>query len=93
MSKKSKQSKKKLDIVNGVATRDIQQDEVVSIDAKEIPYLKRKDIYSFPSKSACPRCRTLNTQAVSTQGNTQYRKCGNAVCRWTYKEIGSPVNI
>lgn len=52
---------------------------------------EQKDVWAFPSKSACERCGTLDTQAVSTQENTQYRRCLRAICRHSYKVIGEKV--
>lgn len=31
--------------------------------------------YSFPTKSRCPFCGSLNTVAENTKGGVQYRKC------------------
>lgn len=44
----------------------------------------------------CTRCGSVDTVAVSTQGNIQYRKCRAAVCRNAgqdgrgFKAIGIP---
>lgn len=45
--------------------------------------------YSFPTKSRCPKCKRLSTRAVSTQGQTQYRRCLRPSCREAYKEVGT----
>lgn len=47
--------------------------------------------YAFPSVSCCPRCGANDTQATSTQGNTQYRKCVRGVCRRRYSVMGELV--
>lgn len=52
----------------------------------------KKQKYSFPTVSQCPRCRGTQTRAVSTQGKVQYRKCMAPVCRWRYTVIGTKVN-
>jgi hypothetical protein len=49
---------------------------------------KGKEEYSFPTKSVCPRCRSLQTKAVSTQGKVQYRQCQMPVCHWNYTVLG-----
>lgn len=47
--------------------------------------------YAFLSKSRCPRCGGLNTEAYSTKGSVRYRRCLAPTCRENYKEIGSLV--
>jgi hypothetical protein len=47
--------------------------------------------YAFPNKSRCPRCRSTNTECISTVGAIQYRKCRGAVCRNGYKVSGTPI--
>lgn len=53
--------------------------------------LKPDPVYAFATKSRCPRCGTLGTGRYSSKGDTQYRKCGNAVCRHRYKQRGKAV--
>ena len=36
----------------------------------------------------CPRCRVNDTEAYSTKGIIQYRKCRRAICRKTYSVEG-----
>lgn len=36
----------------------------------------------------CPRCRGSNTEAYSTKGNIQYRRCRSPVCRKRYSVRG-----
>lgn len=55
------------------------------------PAGKKRIRYSFPTVSRCPRCRTTDTVATSTQGKIQYRRCLRAICRWTYQVIGKKV--
>lgn len=50
-----------------------------------------KKRYSFPTVSRCARCGSSQTQAYSTHGNVQYRKCLVAVCRNRYPVIGTKV--
>lgn len=52
---------------------------------------KEKITYSFPTQSRCPRCRTTDTIATSTQGKIQYRRCLRAICRHTYTVIGMKI--
>jgi len=52
---------------------------------------KKKKKFSFPSASRCPRCKSIKTLALSTQGNVQYRKCQVPICRHTYKVLGTEV--
>ena len=49
--------------------------------------------WAFPSKSRCPRCKTINTVAYSTdsENGVQYRKCLNSICRHRYKALGTNV--
>ena len=48
-------------------------------------------VYSFPSKSRCPRCGQIHTVAYAIHGKIQYRKCLNTICKFTYKETGIQV--
>ena len=50
-----------------------------------------KQIYSFPTRSLCPRCGGNQTQAYSTHKNIQYRKCMSPVCRHRYIVIGERI--
>lgn len=45
--------------------------------------------FSFPNRSRCQRCGGLNTEAYSTKGPVQYRRCLSATCRETYKAGGT----
>ena len=49
-------------------------------------------VYSYPSRSKCPRCGTVDTKATSTHRGTQYRKCLGAICRHKYAVKGDPLN-
>jgi len=53
----------------------------------------KKQKYSFPTVSQCPRCRGTDTRARSTQGKVQYRICLAAVCRKRYAVIGTKIKI
>ena len=48
-------------------------------------------VYSFPSRSRCPRCRSINTKAVGKHGHTQYRVCQQPICRRQYAVKGELV--
>jgi len=52
-----------------------------------------KKVFSFPSKSRCPRCGTMNTRRVGENrgGNIQYRVCTAPVCAKRYSEFGKEV--
>jgi len=50
-----------------------------------------KPIYSFPSRSRCPRCGAIETIVTYTQGNVQYRECRRAGCRQGFHVIGKKV--
>jgi hypothetical protein len=52
---------------------------------------KRKRQFSFPTVSLCPRCGGTHTQAYSTQGKHQYRKCLAPVCGRRYTVTGTAV--
>ena len=47
--------------------------------------------FSFPTRVRCPRCRSLQTRATSTQGQIQYRECQMPVCRKRFSVRGEPV--
>lgn len=51
--------------------------------------------YDFSHGLRCPRCKTLDTLARSTQGNIQYRRCLRATCqsnnRGAYTVVGKPL--
>lgn len=49
---------------------------------------KAKARYAFPSAGQCPRCGSFDTEAYSTQGKIQYRRCRAAICRWRYSVRG-----
>lgn len=54
---------------------------------------KTKDAqeFSFPTKSRCPRCGGMQTNATTTREGKQYRTCASAVCRNRYCVAGTPV--
>lgn len=45
--------------------------------------------YTWPRKSRCPRCGVTDTERVSDDGPTQYRKCVRPVCRFRFKVHGT----
>ncbi len=55
------------------------------------PKIRKKDSYSFPTRSRCPRCGAIETEAYRTDGKVQYRRCRRAVCRINYQVIGTKV--
>ena len=61
-----------------------------NIETQE-PAKKKKDVYSFPTKSRCPRCGSTDTLALSTNGDRQYRRCQMAVCKWRYAVRGKKI--
>ena len=52
---------------------------------------KKTEAHAFLTKSRCPRCGNLNTEAYSTKGKTQYRRCRGSMCRKRYTVAASPV--
>jgi hypothetical protein len=46
-------------------------------------------VYSYPTKSRCPRCRSLNTTRVGEHQGIQYRQCQVPICRNRYSVQGS----
>jgi len=58
---------------------------------KEKPPKKAEPIYAFPTKSRCPRCKQTDTEATSTQGKWQYRRCTRAICRHAYQVEGTKI--
>lgn len=52
---------------------------------------EKKPKWSFPTVSRCPRCGVTDTEATSTQGDTQYRKCRRGTCRKAYSVKGTRV--
>lgn len=76
------------------AAVDLPESETMEITVEGPPSRPRsiKIVeYAFPSKSKCPRCKSLDTVAVSTQKNIQYRLCRVAICRWKYTVLGEKV--
>lgn len=47
--------------------------------------------WAFPTVNRCPRCGANDTQATSTQGDRQYRRCVRPVCRKTFTIFGKKV--
>ncbi|MGA1979474.1 MAG: hypothetical protein ABSG99_02760 [Sedimentisphaerales bacterium] len=52
---------------------------------------EQKDVYSFPTRSRCPRCKTTDTIATETRGKIQRRQCQRAICRWKYIVYGTKI--
>lgn len=52
---------------------------------------KNRQKFTFPKQPRCPRCNYVQTRAVSTQGQNQYRRCLNAICRNRFTVVGVPV--
>ena len=50
----------------------------------------KKPVWSFQTRSRCPRCGSLQTVHRSTQGRYQYRKCARVICRRNYRIVGEP---
>jgi hypothetical protein len=50
-------------------------------------------VYSFPSRSRCPRCNAIDTLrvGVTLDGKYQKRQCSRAVCRKNYRIKGKIV--
>jgi len=46
-------------------------------------------VWSFPTRSRCPACGSVDTRADTTRGAIQYRKC--RACGHRYHERGSRV--
>ena len=53
--------------------------------------VETRTVYTFQSRSRCPRCRTLNTVRVGQTGPKQHRKCRAPICREAYDGIGKPI--
>ena len=75
-----------------------EQQEPTSEEQPEVPPAEpskkkrsRKQRWSFPTVSRCPRCGGTQTQAYSTQGKVQYRKCLAPVCQKRYSAMGTKV--
>ena len=47
--------------------------------------------YAFPTRSRCPRCGSTHTEAYSTKGPVQYRRCLAPICRHRYSQFGERV--
>ena len=69
--------------------------EPAEAQAEETPVPERAPakpkVWAFPTKSRCPRCGSVETEATSTQGELQYRRCTVPVCRRTYVVYGTQV--
>jgi hypothetical protein len=50
--------------------------------------IKIEPVYSFPSRSRCPRCHSINTIADGKHNDTQYRVCQQPICRKRYSVKG-----
>lgn len=48
-------------------------------------------VWSFPSRSRCRRCGSIQTTRTSQDGPTQYRQCQVPTCRHRYKEHGTQI--
>lgn len=48
-------------------------------------------VYAFLTQNRCPRCKSTDTVARSTQGKWQYRECQVAVCRTKYHVEGKSI--
>lgn len=60
--------------------------------SKKTNPVKEKEVaYDFAHGRRCPRCGTLDTEARSTQGDIQYRRCKRGVCRHAYSVVGRPI--
>ena len=51
----------------------------------------KKEVYSFPTRSRCPRCKTTDTIATHTEGKIQRRICQRAICRQKYVVFGTKI--
>lgn len=49
------------------------------------------EAYAFPTKSRCPRCKSINTKRRGDSGITQYRVCEAPVCGHKYSVLGTRV--
>ncbi len=47
--------------------------------------------YAFKTVVRCPRCRSMDTKATSTQKSLQYRRCQAPICRHLFNVVGIPV--
>jgi len=59
--------------------------------AKKKVVQKADVVYSFPSRSRCPRCGSAGTSSYSTDKDKQYRKCQGPLCRKNYCVIGEAI--
>lgn len=50
-----------------------------------------KPVYSFPSRSRCPRCGSTQTERYASSGRIQRRRCRVPTCRLRYKVTGTAV--
>ncbi len=57
--------------------------------ARRKKHKKKRQKFRFPKQPRCPRCNYVQTRAVSTQGQNQYRRCLNAICRNRFTVVGS----
>jgi len=48
-------------------------------------------VYSYPTKSRCPRCGSLQTDRLWEYEGVQHRRCRAAICRHKYKIHGVKV--
>ncbi len=70
---------------------DAKSEQTAADQAPKGQTKKTKAVFSFPTRSRCPRCRAIDTVALNTKGRVQYRQCRRAVCRHKYTMFGKKV--
>ena len=73
---------------------EIDEKEKVKEPVKEDPKPIAEEkpiIYSFESRSRCPRCNSINTKTTGRNRDIQYRKCLMPLCRNRYPSKGKIV--
>ena len=71
-----------------IAAEAPAQERNVAAETQEAPRSTKGPVYAFPTRSRCPRCGSLNTEAYTTQGDIQRRRCRVPVCRRKYHVVG-----
>lgn len=62
----------------------------VASEPKQIPepVVEVALVWSFPTRSRCPRCGSAQTRSYRVENGVQYRECLSAVCRKRYRVDG-----
>lgn len=64
---------------------------IPGVKPEELPPPPTARVWTWPGKSRCPRCSSIETVRVSDDGPTQYRRCTRPICRHSFKVQGNAI--